>query len=412
MSERPTILVIGTFDTKAEELAFLCERIRAQGANVVTMDVSVLGEADEAVDVSKHDVARAAGRTIEDAIGAADENEAMQIMASGAAFLCADLVGRGRVTAMVGLGGTMGTDLLLDCASALPLGVPKVIVSTVAFSPLIPPDRLAPDLQMVLWAGGLYGLNAICRSSLAQAAGAVVGAARAAEPPRFDRPVIGMTSLGSSCLRYMTLLQEPLRERGFDLAVFHSTGMGGMAFEAMAEKGVFAAVLDLCLQEVANGFAGSLVHSGAARLSSAGAAGVPQIVAPGCSDLVDFAGWQTVPAPYADRPFHDHNRLIRSTTLTGGERRALMRHVAERLGAAKGPVHFVLPLRGVEEWDRTGEPAHDPEALAAMVDEARRAIGAAVPLTEVDAHINDQAFANAVLAILDGWIADGTIDLR
>ncbi|MEM9438696.1 MAG: Tm-1-like ATP-binding domain-containing protein, partial [Pseudomonadota bacterium] len=231
-----TILVIGTYDTKDDELHYVCDAIRGQGGGALSMDVSVLGDPSQPTDISKHDVAEAAGATIQEAIDAGDENQAMQIMARGAAALCASLYGEGRIDGMIALGGTMGTDLALDCAQALPMGVPKFVVSTVSFSPLIPADRLSPDIQMILWAGGLYGLNSVCKSSLSQAAGAVLGAARAVEPPKADRPVIGMMSLGSSCLKYMKLLRDPLQKRGFEVAVFHATGMGGMAYEALAKQ--------------------------------------------------------------------------------------------------------------------------------------------------------------------------------
>lgn len=402
-----TILVIGTYDTKDDELSYLCGRIRDRGGDVISMDVSVLGDPTVPTDISKHEVAKAAGKTIQDAIDAGDENLAMQIMARGAAALTARLHAEGRIDGMVGLGGTMGTDLVLDCCQALPLGVPKYVVSTVSFSPLIPADRLSPDVQMILWAGGLYGLNSVCKSSLSQAAGAVLGAAEAVEPPKRDRPVIGMTSLGSSCLRYMKLLREPLEARGFEVAVFHATGMGGMAFEALAREGYFAAVLDLALPELGNLMVGSVVNAGPERLLGAGRQGVPQIVSPGCADLIDFAGWQDIPAAYADRPFHAHNRLIKSSGLAPDERRALIRDISARLDQAQGPVHFIMPLGGVEEWDQPGEPAYDPDGLAAMIDAVRSEIN--VPVTEVAAHINDPAFAEAVLAVLDGWIADGTI---
>ncbi|MBZ0127890.1 MAG: Tm-1-like ATP-binding domain-containing protein, partial [Rhodobacteraceae bacterium] len=170
-----TILVIGTYDTKNDELDYIVARIRGAGGNVITMDVSVLGDPEAPTDISKHDVAEAAGSSIDAAIASGDENTAMQIMAAGSAALTARLYAEGRIDGMIALGGTMGTDLALDCARALPLGVPKYVVSTVSFSPLIPADRLSADIQMILWAGGLYGLNAVCKSSLSQAAGAVLG---------------------------------------------------------------------------------------------------------------------------------------------------------------------------------------------------------------------------------------------
>ena len=412
MQPAKTILVIGTYDTKDPELHYVADCIRRMGGAVLTMDVSVLGDPSSPTDVSKHDVAGAAGKTIQDVIDAGDENLAMQIMAAGAAQITARLFAEGRIDGLIGLGGTMGTDLVLDCCQALPLGVPKYVVSTVSFSPLIPADRLSPDIQMILWAGGLYGLNSVCKSSLSQAAGAVLGAAMAVERPHRSRPVVGMTSLGSSCLKYMKHLRDPLEARGFEVAVFHATGMGGMAFEALAKQGYFALALDLALPELGNLMVGSVANAGQDRLTSAGAAGIPQIVAPGCTDLIDFAGWQTIPDAYADRPFHAHNRLIVSTALSGDERRQLIRDIARRLSGAKGPVKVLMPLQGIEEWDREGEPAHDPEGLAAMTDEMRTAFSAPTEVQEIDCHINDTAFSDAVLRIVDGWIADGTISMR
>ncbi len=403
------ILLIGTYDTKYPEMRFLEQCIREQGAAVLTMDVSVLGNPKTPTDISKHDVAAAAGMSIEEVIARGDENKAFRVMSRGAAAKVSSLYSEGRFDGMLATGGTLGTDLALDCAQALPLGVPKYIVSTVSFSPLIPPGRFAPDVQMILWSGGLYGLNSICKSSLSQAAGAIVGAAKTAIPPHRDKPLIGMTSLGSSCLRYMKTLTPELEARGFEVAVFHSTGMGGMAFEKLASEGAFACVMDFCMQEFGNMMAGSLVTSGDDRLTNASRVGTPQMIAPGALDMLDFAGWQDIPERYGDRPFHEHNRLIKSSVFNGDERRALIREMAERLQSAAGPVHFFLPLGGVEEWDREGGEAHDPEALAALIDETRNVMSGVIPVTEVDAHINDAAFSEAVLVQFDEWIANGKV---
>ncbi len=407
--DEKTILVVGTYDTKNDELGYVASRIGELGGGVRNMDVSVLGNPAEPCDISKHEVAAAAGSSIETAAGSGDENSAMRIMARGAASIAAKLESRNEIHGVIALGGTMGTDLALDVCQALPLGVPKYVVSTVSFSPLIPPDRLSPDIQMILWAGGLYGLNTVCRASLSQAAGAVLGAARAVERPNGDRPAVGMTSLGSSCLSYMELLKPALEARGFETAIFHATGMGGMAYERIAGRGGFACVMDFALPELGNLMAGSVVNAGADRLLSAGRAGIPQIVAPGCLDLIDFAGWQEIPERYADRPFHAHNRLIKSSALNASERRETAREIASRLAGATGPTHVLLPLGGIEEWDRSGGPAHDPDGLAAFTDELRRVIRPPIGLTEVAAHINDRAFADAALAIFDGWLADGTV---
>jgi len=404
-----TILIVGTYDTKNDELAYMAERITALQGGVLTMDISVLGDPANPTDISKHVVAEAAGSSIQEAIDSGDENTAMQIMAKGSSALASKLHSGGKFDGVVILGGTMGTDVALDICQALPLGVPKYVVSTVSFSPLIPPDRLSADIQMILWAGGLYGLNSVCKASLSQAAGAVLGAARAVEPPSDDRPIVGMTSLGSSCLKYMKALKPALEERGFDVAIFHATGMGGMAFESIAADGGFVCVMDFALPELGNLLAGSVVNGGEERMLNAGRAGIPQLIAPGCLDLIDFAGWQEIPEQYQDRPFHAHNRLIKSSGLNGEERRETAREIAKRLRMSDAPAHVVLTNHGIEEWDRPGEPAHDPEALAEFCDEMRKVMIDPIRFTELDCHINDQDFADEVLRIFDAWVEEGIV---
>ncbi|WP_419907913.1 Tm-1-like ATP-binding domain-containing protein [Hoeflea sp.] len=408
MSDK-TILVIGTYDTKDDELNYVASRIKAQGGHVLMMDVSVLGDPSTPTDYSKHTVAEAGGSSIQAAIDSGDENTAMQIMAEGCAALCLKLWQDRVFDGIMLLGGSMGTDLALDVTAALPVGVPKYIVSTVSFSPMLPPERLAPDVQMILWAGGLYGLNAICKSSLSQAAGAVLGAARAVEKPPRDRPIVGMTSLGSSALRYMLRLKPALEERGFDLAVFHATGMGGRAFEGLAGQGAFTCVMDFCTQEVGNHVHGSNISAGSDRLTAAGRHGIPQIVSAGCYDLVDIVAWQDLPDKWASHPSHTHNRLINSVVLNGEERRDVARAHCARLADAKGPTAFLMPARGFGEWDREGADLHDPEGLGAFLDEMRSKIPSNVDFRELDCHINDDAFADAALEIFDRWREKGMI---
>ena len=403
-----TILVVGTYDTKDDELTYMCDCIRAQGGNVLSMDISVLGDPSEPTDYSKHAVAQEGGSSIRQAIDSGDENTAMQIMARGGAALALRLYREGRIDGVVVLGGTMGTDVALDICQALPLGVPKYVVSTVSFSQLLPPERLAADIQMILWAGGLYGLNSVCKSSLSQAAGAVLGAARTVEKPTRDRPLIGMTSFGKTILHYMVTLKPALEERGFEVAVFHATGMGGRAFESLAAEGAFACVMDFATQEVGNHLMGGL-SAGADRLTNAGATGTPQIVAPACYDLVDLVGWKPLPDRMADKPAHDHNRLLKSVVLDAAERREVARAHADKLASAKGPTAFVMPRGGCNEWDRPGADLHDAEGLAAFVEALEQALPANVAYHPLDCHINDAAFCQAVLEIFDQWVAEGTV---
>lgn len=404
-----TILVIGTYDTKDDELGFLADVIRDQGGKVVTMDVSVLGDPSRPCDHSKHDVAREGGSTIQAAIDSGDENHAMQIMAQGASLLAARLYTQGAFDGMIVLGGTMGTDLALDVTSALPLGVPKYIVSTVSFSPLIPADRLAADTQMILWAGGLYGLNSVCKASLSQAAGAVLGAARAVQMLDPDKPLIGMMSLGTSALKYVVPLKPALEERGFEVAVFHATGMGGRAFESLAAQGAFACVFDFCTQELGNHIHGSNLSAGADRLTNAGANGTPQIVAPGCYDLVDVVGWKPIDDKWRNHLKHAHNRLLTSIVLDAEDCKQVAQAHSKQLATATGPVAMILPEHGLGEWDRKGADLHNPEGLAAFLAELEATLPQTVTAQRIACHINDAEFAAKALEVFDEWRAEGVV---
>lgn len=404
-----TILIIGTYDTKNDELDFIAGKIRALGGATLTLDVSVLGDPEQATDISKHDVAEAGGSSIAEAIGSGSEHIAMNIMSNGACLLARQLCDTGRIDGAIILGGTMGTDLALDVCQSLPIGFPKYVVSTVSFSALIPSERLSPDIQMILWAGGLYGLNAICRSSLAQAAGAVLGAARAAEPATSDRPIVGVTSLGTSCLKYIKIIKPALEERGYEVAVFHAMGMGGMAFEQIAAQKGFVCVFDFAGSELGNLLAGSVVNAGKDRHRAAGRAGIPQLVAPGCMDLIDFAGWQDIPERFKDRPLHTHNKLVTNTVYNAEERREIARELNRRLGESRAATHLLIPNGGIEEWDRPGGDCHDPEGLEAFLAELRTTVANNVSVSETDAHINDPDFSALALDIFDRWVTEGIV---
>ena len=409
MDAHPRVLIIGTADTKADELQFLKRCVEQTGAAAAVMDVGVLGRPGFVPEYPAEQVAAAAGTTLETVAALGDENEAMQRMAEGAVKLTLSLYRAREVQGVLALGGTMGTDLALDVTAAMPLGLPKLIVSTVAFSHLVPPERLAPDLMMILWAGGLYGLNSVCQSILSQAAGAVVGACRTVVAPERKRPRVAISSLGKSCLRYMTELNPALEKRGFEPVVFHTTGMGGRAMESLIGQGAFVAVFDFSLQELANLKAGSVVSAGADRLEAAGRRGIPQLVAPGAADMIDLQAWVPLAARYEGRPYHAHNRLLGSTISSAGERRELARLIAAKVNAANGPTAFLLPSRGIQAWDLPGEALHDPAGHAAFVEELRASIKPPVTLFDLDLHINDPAFVAAALTVFDRWVAEGLI---
>ena len=217
------------------------------------------------------------------------------------------------------------------------------------------------------------------------------------------------SSLGKSCLRYMEDLKPEIEKRGYELVVFHTTGMGGRALEAIAAKEGFAAVLDFSLQELANDYNGSVVSSGPDRLENAGRACVPQIIAPGAIDMIDLPAWKAIPAHLSDRTYYAHNRLIGMVTASADRRREIARYIGEKISRHSGPVAFVLPERGIQQWDQPGEPFHDAAALTAFIDEMKRAVPPNAELHVIDAHINDRAFVDRVLRILDNWIEMGVV---
>ncbi|MCP3727102.1 Tm-1-like ATP-binding domain-containing protein [Paraburkholderia sp. CNPSo 3272] len=409
MTQQLSILLIGTADTKADELLFMKDCIERQGSRAIVMDVGVLGQAPFEPQISNSDVAQAAGKTLEEIAACGDENEAMAAMAEGAVNIAIERYRSNQIHGVLALGGTMGTDLALDVTAALPLGLPKFVVSTVAYSHLIPPERLAPDLMMILWAGGLYGLNDVCKAVLSQASGAILGACRTVEPSRADRPKVAIGSLGKSCLSYMVRLTAELEERGYEPVVFHCTGMGGRAMEALIAQKQFVAVFDFALCELGNEVHGSVVTAGPSRLEAAGRLGIPQLVSPGASDMIDVQTWKPLPKVYEDRLYHAHNRLIASVTMTPQERRAAARVLADKVNKAAGPTAFLLPTWGIQQWDRVGQPLHDPDGLQAFLEEVRSAVKPPVNFIELDCHINDDFFVDGALQVFDRWVSEGKI---
>ena len=409
MSSTPSILIVGTADTKADELLFIKRCIEQEGARGLIMDVGVLGVPAFDPEFSNRDVAVAAQTSIDAIAALGDENLAMTKMAEGAVALTLRLYRQGRVDGLLALGGSMGTDLALDVTASLPLGMPKLIVSTVANSHLIPPDRLAPDLMMMLWAGGLYGINSICKSILSQAAGAVLGACKTVMRPANARPRVAVSSLGKSCLSYMVALAPALESRGYEPVVFHALGMGGRAMEALIDAGTFVAVFDLALCEVTQHVFSAPTTAGSTRLEAAARRGVPQITGPGGCDMIDMQTWRGIPPHYAERPYHAHNRLVASVQMTPPERRRAAAAIGEKLAVATGPSVFLLPLQGMEEWDRAGQGLHDPVGIGAFNEALREAIVSPTELVELSCHINDPPYVNAALAIFDRWVEQGHV---
>lgn len=407
MTIKKRILVVGTGDTKSEELEYIRLCIEEAGAAALIMDVGVLGDPEFQPDYSKHDVAKWANTSNQKIIAYGNENEAMTKQAEGASALALHLAKAGSINGMIAIGGTMATDLALDVALALPFGFPKMIVSTIAFSALIPPDRLAPDVMMSLWTAGLYGLNPYCKTALKQAAYAVVGTTQA-KAEEVGKPVVAITSLGSASLKYTKTLYPALQARGFDVAIFHTTGMGGRSMEAINQSNGFAAIFDFSLVEVSNGEFGSMVASGDMRLQGHENDTTPRIIAAGGVTLVDFQAWSQPPMDCEHRKVHLHNRLIASLALNANEREHAARLIGEKINRLKAPKTVILTT-GIDEWDKEGGPFHDPDGLLRFNAALSESLDSTASQINISAHINAIEFSNTALKVFDDWLSNGTV---
>lgn len=409
----PPILAFATCDTKGEELAFLAARIRAAGADVTTVDVGTRGPATVPVDVPRAALLgcleAAAGATdaadvaapADCGVAGLDRGAAVERMSRAAAAWLAREHAAGRVGGVIGLGGSGGTVLLAPGFRRLPLGVPKLIVSTVAAGNTAPYVDVS-DLVLLPSVVDVAGLNAVSRRILANAAAAIVGMVRdgaATLPPDTSRPALGLTMFGvtTPCV---TAVRRPLEAEGFDCLVFHATGTGGRAMESLVADGLLAGVLDLTTTEVADHVVGGVFPCRPDRFGAVARRGVPCVVSTGALDMVNFGSLDTVPERFRQRRLHVHNPEVTLMRTTPEENVACARFIAERLAAARGPLAILLPTHGLSALDVAGGPFHDPVADEALHAELERLLPDTPTrrLRRVDAHINDPAFADEVRA--------------
>ena len=393
-----TVVLLGTLDTKGAEYAFLRDVLLAAGVDVTVVHAGIFAASGISPDVDHQEVARHAGVDVEQLASAGDRGAAVAAMAEGAAGLIADLHRAGGIDGILGLGGTGGTALVTRAMRELPVGVPKLMVSTVASG-----DTRqyvgALDIAMMYSVVDIAGVNKISRRILANAAGAMAGmvthgAAAGASPAgaQQDRPLIGATMFGvtTPCVQAG---RRRLEELGYEVLVFHATGTGGDSMEALARAGMLAGVLDITTTELADELVGGVFPAGPGRLTAAGAAGIPQVVSVGALDMVNFGPPETVPARFADRTFYRHNPSVTLMRTTAAECAELGRRLAARVRESAATSAVFLPLRGVSLIDTEGQPFHDPAADAALFDAVRAGLPATVRLVEADTDINDEAFA-------------------
>ncbi|WP_157252246.1 Tm-1-like ATP-binding domain-containing protein [Nonomuraea typhae] len=398
------VVLIGTLDTKGAEYAWLRERLIALGHEVIVVDAGVhTGDAQLAdvtaatvaaplADVTAAAVAAAAGADLGGLRAAGDRGAAVTAMGEGAARVLAGLHAAGRVDGVLAVGGSGGSSIAARAVRDLPIGLPKLIVSTMA-SGDVAPYVGAKDVTLMYSVVDVAGINRVSRAILGNAAGAIAGMARSrtSESADGDRPLVGATMFGVTTPA-VDSARARLEELGYEVLVFHATGAGGRALEGLAAGGMLAGVLDLTTTELADELVGGVLSAGPERLTAAGSHGVPQVVAPGALDMVNFGPLDSVPEPFHDRTLYVHNPAVTLMRTTPAEMAELGRELAAKLAAATGPSVLFIPDGGVSALDAPGMPFHDPEA-----DEAAFTQMARFPHTvRLAMHINDPEFGRAM----------------
>jgi uncharacterized protein (UPF0261 family) len=400
-----TVVLIGTLDTKGEELEFMRRRLDAAGVRPLLIDVGTLEPPQVEPDIDRWEVAAETGADLERLAGARDRGRAVTAMAEAAASLVRRLHGEGRCDAVLGAGGSGNTAIATAAMRALPVGVPKLMVSTLAAGS----SRAyigTSDLMMAPSVVDVAGLNAISRRVLGNAAAAVVGML---EAPNGDAGPIQLsvaTTMFGVTTSCVTVAREELERRGYEVVTFHATGTGGIAMEELVASGFFSGVLDVTTTELCDELVGGTLSAGPRRLTVAGEAGLPQVVSLGALDMVNFGPRETVPARFSGRRLHVHNSEVTLMRTSAEECAELGREIGRKLSAAKGPTALFVPLAGVSELSAPGGPFHDAEADTALVEELRESIAEGVELHEVDSNINDPAFALAMAARLADFLEE------
>jgi uncharacterized protein (UPF0261 family) len=395
-----TVLLIGTLDTKGAEYAYLRERLRLHGVDTILADAGVNEPVGAEPDVH---VATETGADPRALAETGDRGAAVTAMAEAAEALARRLFAEGRIGGVLAAGGSGNTAIATRAMQALPVGAPKVMVSTMAAGNTA--DYVgASDVTMMASVTDVAGVNSISARILANAAAAIAGMMQAPEIDLGEiKPLVGASMFGvtTPCV---THARERLEERGYEVLTFHATGAGGKAMEGLMDSGFLDGVLDITTTELCDELVGGVLSAGPDRLEAAGRLGLPQVVSLGALDMVNFGARATVPPQFEDRNLYVHNPSVTLMRTTKDEMVELGRQIARKLSAATGPTALFIPLRGVSMIDAEGQPFHDAEADTALFAVLREGVGDNVELIEMDNNVNDPEFADAMADKLDEYM--------
>ncbi|MDX1995581.1 MAG: Tm-1-like ATP-binding domain-containing protein [bacterium] len=397
----PTIAIIAALDTKGEDFAFLKTEIERRGCKTIVIDFSIVGQPAFSADVPREEVAQASGTPFEQLLDKRDRGEAMIAMASGVAEIVRRLYAEDAIQGIISMGGSGATSVATTAMRALPIGFPKVMVSTLA-SGDVSGFVGTSDILMLHSVIDVTGVNRISRMIYGNAAGAICGMVLGETPKGADKPLIAASMFGNTT-RAVNHAKAILEAAGYEVLVFHATGTGGRTMETLIENGLVVGVLDMTTTEWADELLGGVLSAGPDRLDAAAQNGIPQIVVPGCLDMCNFWGRETIVERYRDRTFYEWNASVTLMRTTPAETAQLGEIFARKLNTATGPVAVYIPTRGWSEIDIEGQPFHSPEAIQAFTDTLKANLRSDIPVVELDTHINDPAFAeaaaNALLAL-------------
>jgi uncharacterized protein (UPF0261 family) len=401
-----TVVLVGTLDTKGEEYEFLRRRLLDEGVEVLLVDTGVLGSPLAEPDVSRQQVAEAACADVQELAASEDRGAAVEAMARGAAEIVKDLHAKGRLDAVLALGGSGGTAIAAHAMRELPVGVPKLIVSTMASGDTRPYVG-AVDVTLMYSVVDISGLNPISERILGNAAAAAAGMAKAQGlATKAEKPLVGATMFGvtTPCV---TEARKRLEELGYEVLVFHATGTGGQSMEALMRSGFLTASLDVTTTELADELVGGVLSAGPDRLEAAGELGIPQVVSLGALDMVNFGPFESVPAEFRDRLLYKHNPTVTLMRTTPEECAELGRTIARKLNEARGPLTVFVPLKGVSSIATEGQVFHDPAADEALFGTLSENLDSEIDLRELELDVNDPEFAHALAdrlhALYEAW---------
>ncbi len=391
---KKSILLIGTLDTKGQEFAFVRDLIVTRGHNAIVMDAGVMKEPSLKPDISAAEVASTGGGSLDELRKQEDRGSAIEIMTKGASRLALQLHREGKIDGVMGLGGSGGTIIATAAMRELPVGLPKVMISTLA-SGNVAPYVDVKDITMMYSVVDIAGLNRISRRILANGAGAICGMVEQDVPAATEKPLLAATMFGvtTTCV---DAVRERLVEAGFEVLVFHATGSGGRAMEALIKDDFIAGVADVTTTEWCDELVGGVLTAGPHRLEAAGKKGIPQVVSCGALDMVNFWAYDTVPEKFKNRNLYKHNPNVTLMRTTPEECAELGRIIAGKLNQSTGPAAVVIPLKGVSAIDKEGQPFCDPQADKALFQALKENLQDSVEWIELDLHINDLEFAHAL----------------